>query len=110
MLTDHTVRLVQSVQDVLRGLGLGAIAGQLADLQLGELLDTPPPGLDEAVAIAKVVTPQNCHRIPLCCCHCKGSHKGTHNKLLPSPLSCCHCKGSHNTSATTPTALLLLQR
>ena len=35
------------------GLGLGAIAGQLADLQLGELLDTPPPGLDEAVAIAK---------------------------------------------------------
>lgn len=44
----------QSVQDVLGGLGLGAIAGQLADLQLGELLDTPPPGLDEAVAIAKV--------------------------------------------------------
>jgi len=48
--------LVQGVQDVLGGLGLGAIAGQLADLQLGELLDTPPPGLDEAVAIAKVHT------------------------------------------------------
>lgn len=45
---------LQGVQDVLGGLGLGAIAGQLADLQLGELLDTPPPGLDEAVAIAKV--------------------------------------------------------
>ena len=39
---------------MLGALGLGAIAGQLADLQLGELLDTPPPGLDEAVAIAKV--------------------------------------------------------
>jgi len=46
---------------VLGGLGLGAIAGQLADLQLGELLDTPPPGLDEAVAIAKV------HTIPYVC-------------------------------------------
>ena len=30
------------------------LADQLADLKLGELLDTPPPGLDEAVAIAKV--------------------------------------------------------
>lgn len=39
---------------MLGGLGLGVIANQLADLQLGELLDTPPPGLDEAVAIAKV--------------------------------------------------------
>ena len=47
----------QGVQDVLGGLGLGMIAGQLADLQLGELLDTPPPGLDEAVAIAKVGRP-----------------------------------------------------
>ena len=35
-------------------MGLGLIADQLADLNLGELLDTPPPGLDEAVAIAKV--------------------------------------------------------
>ena len=53
--------MVQGVQDVLGGLGLGAIAGQLADLQLGELLDTPPPGLDEAVAIAKVhTTPYTC--------------------------------------------------
>lgn len=46
--------MLQGVQDVLGGLGLGMIAGQLADLQLGELLDTPPPGLDEAVAVAKV--------------------------------------------------------
>lgn len=49
-----TNALPQGVQDVLGGLGLGVIASQLADLQLGELLDTPPPGLDEAVAIAKV--------------------------------------------------------
>ena len=34
-------------------MGLGMISEQLADLKLGELLDTPPPGLDEAVAIAK---------------------------------------------------------
>ena len=34
------------------------IAEQLADLKLGELLDTPPPGLDEAVAIAKVCLPR----------------------------------------------------
>lgn len=26
---------------------------QLGDLKLGELLDTPPPGLDEAIAISK---------------------------------------------------------
>ena len=38
-------------------MGLGLIADQLADLKLGELLDTPPPGLDEAVAIAKVSRP-----------------------------------------------------
>jgi hypothetical protein len=35
-------------------MGLGLIADQLADLKLGELLNTPPPGLDEAVAIGKV--------------------------------------------------------
>eukprot|EP00195_Chlamydomonas_chlamydogama_P005384 CAMPEP_0202890670 /NCGR_PEP_ID=MMETSP1392-20130828/997_1 /ASSEMBLY_ACC=CAM_ASM_000868 /TAXON_ID=225041 /ORGANISM="Chlamydomonas chlamydogama, Strain SAG 11-48b" /LENGTH=714 /DNA_ID=CAMNT_0049574285 /DNA_START=142 /DNA_END=2286 /DNA_ORIENTATION=- len=43
------------VQDFMRGMGLGMIADQLAELKLGELLNTPPPGLDEAVAIAKVV-------------------------------------------------------
>ncbi len=39
-------------------MGLGMLAGQLADLKLGELLDTPPPGLDEAVAIAKARRPR----------------------------------------------------
>ncbi len=38
----------------MRNMGLGMVADQLAELKLGELLDTPPPGLDEAVAIAKV--------------------------------------------------------
>jgi arsenite-transporting ATPase len=33
--------------------GLGGVADQLGDLKLGELLDTPPPGLDEAIAISK---------------------------------------------------------
>lgn len=27
---------------------------ELGELKLGELLDTPPPGLDEAIAISKV--------------------------------------------------------
>lgn len=29
---------------------------QLEELKLGELLDTPPPGLDEAIAISKACT------------------------------------------------------
>ena len=67
---------MQGVQDVLGGLGLGAIAGQLADLQLGELLDTPPPGLDEAVAIAKVrTTPWACG--PASHHHCQCSQRQT---------------------------------
>lgn len=45
---------VAQVQEVMRSMGLGMVADQLADLKLGELLDTPPPGLDESVAIAKV--------------------------------------------------------
>jgi len=45
---------MQSTKDFMSGMGLGMIAEQLADLKLGELLDTPPPGLDEAVAVAKV--------------------------------------------------------
>lgn len=44
---------VQSTKDFMSGMGLGMLTEQLADLKLGELLDTPPPGLDEAVAIAK---------------------------------------------------------
>ena len=45
---------LQGGKDFLKGMGLGMIADQLSDLKLGELLDTPPPGLDEAVAIGKV--------------------------------------------------------
>lgn len=43
------------VKDIMDGMGLGMIAEQLGDLKLGELLDTPPPGLDEAIAISKVM-------------------------------------------------------
>lgn len=35
-------------------MGLGMLAGPLKDLQLGDILTTAPPGLDEGVAIAKV--------------------------------------------------------
>jgi hypothetical protein len=41
--------------DMMRSMGMGLLADQLADLKLGELLSTPPPGLDEAAALAKVV-------------------------------------------------------
>ncbi|KAG8380524.1 hypothetical protein BUALT_Bualt06G0024600 [Buddleja alternifolia] len=41
------------VKDFMDGMGLGMIADQLGELKLGELLDTPPPGLDEAIAISK---------------------------------------------------------
>ncbi|KAL0315087.1 UNVERIFIED_CONTAM: ATPase ARSA1 [Sesamum calycinum] len=43
------------VKDFMDGMGLGMIADQLGELKLGELLDTPPPGLDEAIAISKVI-------------------------------------------------------
>lgn len=52
---------LQSTKDFISGMGLGMIADQLADLKLGELLDTPPPGLDEAVAIAKVLPSYGFH-------------------------------------------------
>jgi arsenite-transporting ATPase len=39
----------------MSSVGLGGFADSIADLKLGELLDTPPPGLDEAIAIAKVL-------------------------------------------------------
>ena len=38
----------------LKGTPLESLGGSLGDLKLGELLETAPPGLDEAVAIAKV--------------------------------------------------------
>lgn len=43
------------VKDFMDGMGLGMIVDQLGELKLGELLDTPPPGLDEAIAISKVI-------------------------------------------------------
>ncbi|KAL9388528.1 hypothetical protein Peur_017133 [Populus x canadensis] len=43
------------VKDFMEGMGLGMLVEQLGELKLGELLDTPPPGLDEAMAIAKVM-------------------------------------------------------
>jgi hypothetical protein len=42
------------LNDYLDKLGLGILSQQLKDLDLGELLDTPPPGVDEAIAISKV--------------------------------------------------------
>ena len=42
-------------RDFMNSVGLGGLADSIADLKLGELLDTPPPGLDEAIAIAKVL-------------------------------------------------------
>ncbi|KAF5827661.1 anion-transporting ATPase-domain-containing protein [Dunaliella salina] len=45
----------KKLNEVLDALGMGTVADQLKDLQLGDLLDTPPPGVDEAVAISKVV-------------------------------------------------------
>ncbi|TKY51615.1 putative arsenical pump-driving ATPase [Spatholobus suberectus] len=43
------------VKDFMDGMGLGMLADQLGELKLGELLDSPPPGLDEAIAISKVM-------------------------------------------------------
>lgn len=40
---------------MLGGWGLGGWAEQLKGLNLAELLDSPPPGVDEALAIAKVL-------------------------------------------------------
>lgn len=45
----------KGVKDFMGSMGLGGVLDQLEDLKLGELLDTPPPGLDEAIAITKVV-------------------------------------------------------
>ncbi|KAI7838953.1 hypothetical protein COHA_007312, partial [Chlorella ohadii] len=45
----------RKLDDILGSVGLAGVADQLKDLRLGELLDTPPPGVDEAIAIAKVI-------------------------------------------------------
>ncbi|KAA3489515.1 ATPase ASNA1-like protein 2-like [Gossypium australe] len=44
-----------AVKDFMNNMGLGMLADQFGDLKLAELLDTPPPGLDEAVAISKAL-------------------------------------------------------
>lgn len=43
------------VRNFMDSMGLGVLAKQLGELKLEELLDTPPPGLDEAIAISKVI-------------------------------------------------------
>ncbi|KAK3408729.1 ATPase GET3B [Eucalyptus grandis] len=43
------------IKDLMDSMGLGAMVDQLGDLKLDELLDTPPPGLDEAISISKVM-------------------------------------------------------
>ncbi|KAL6955946.1 ATPase get3b [Sarracenia purpurea var. burkii] len=43
------------IKDFMDGMGLGMLVEQVGELKLGELLDTPPPGLDEALAISKVI-------------------------------------------------------
>ncbi|KAI6669403.1 hypothetical protein NL676_004288 [Syzygium grande] len=43
------------IKDLLESMGLGAMVDQLGDLKLDELLDTPPPGLYEAISISKVM-------------------------------------------------------
>ena len=45
----------KGASDFMGSVGLSGISDSLQDLKLWELLDTPPPGLDEAIAIAKVV-------------------------------------------------------
>ncbi|EFN58656.1 hypothetical protein CHLNCDRAFT_16771, partial [Chlorella variabilis] len=45
----------KEAESFMGGFGLGGVVEQLADLKLGELLDSPPPGFDEAVAISKVL-------------------------------------------------------
>ncbi|PNY04275.1 arsenical pump-driving ATPase-like protein [Trifolium pratense] len=40
-------------KSLMQSMGLGAIAGQLGELKLEEMLHTPPPGTDEIIAITK---------------------------------------------------------
>ncbi|KAL8501367.1 hypothetical protein ACS0TY_020782 [Phlomoides rotata] len=43
------------VKKIMNNMGFGMIADQLGDLNLEELVDSLPPGLDEAIAISKVM-------------------------------------------------------
>ena len=74
----------------MSGLGLGMVVDQLADLKLGELLDTPPPGLDEAVAIAKART-RPCTYISMTthvASRRTGATHGLHNMNMQISLEC----------------------
>lgn len=42
------------LESMLGDVGLGMFNEQIKELRLGELLENPPPGSDEAVAIASV--------------------------------------------------------
>ena len=53
--SDGAREMGAGVKDFMGSVGLGGVVDQIADLRLGELLDSPPPGFDEAVAISKVV-------------------------------------------------------
>ncbi|KAL1558513.1 ATPase get3b [Salvia divinorum] len=44
-----------AVRNIMDSMGLGGLAGKMGDLKLDELLETSPPGLDEIVAISKVM-------------------------------------------------------
>lgn len=44
----------RDVEEAASSFGLSGALSQLSELKLGELLNTPPPGFDEAAAIAKV--------------------------------------------------------
>ncbi|XP_058199883.1 ATPase GET3B-like isoform X1 [Rhododendron vialii] len=43
------------MRNFMDGIGLGMLGEQLGELKLEELFDTLPPGLDEAIAISKVM-------------------------------------------------------
>lgn len=42
------------LEGIMDDVGLGMLTDQIKDLKLGELLENPPPGSDEAIAIASV--------------------------------------------------------
>ncbi|KAF7826283.1 ATPase ARSA1-like [Senna tora] len=43
------------VKNLMESMGLGMITNQLGDLNLDEMLHSPPPGTDEIIAISKVM-------------------------------------------------------
>jgi arsenite/tail-anchored protein-transporting ATPase len=53
MIQDH--QYLPCPQNLLDKFGAGQLMEKLSELKLDELLSTPPPGLDEAIAISKVV-------------------------------------------------------